>query len=325
MDLDTVDLRALLAVESARHFGRAAVDQGITQQGLSRRIARLERQIGLELVDRRDRRVVRLTLDGTRVAEAARRILAVLAEPPFPQQERTAATVVDVMSDMLATTAWVLQAERRGGVPVRSVQRPPGTTADTLVAGGGADFAFGRPGAVPRPRPPAVRSAPLVLEPVALLVPHGHPWARAEQLPFGALRGAELWFPMHAAPAEWRDWVDAFTAACGARVQQDGAAHGFEQWGRDVAAGTRPPSLVGEAMAPPVAKARLVPVVDPTPVFPWALFWSAERTADDAVRAFRAAIGFPGPAGSAAGCWMPEPDRAVWSEPGDAAHRPPRR
>jgi DNA-binding transcriptional LysR family regulator len=73
-----VELRALryfVAVADELHFGRAAERLHIAQPAVSRRIAQLERELGVRLLDRSPRRV-RLTAAGHRVLAAARDALA---------------------------------------------------------------------------------------------------------------------------------------------------------------------------------------------------------------------------------------------------------
>jgi DNA-binding transcriptional LysR family regulator len=55
LDLRLVD--AFVAVAEQRHFGRAAEALHATQSGVSQQVARLERQLGFALFDRRNRRV----------------------------------------------------------------------------------------------------------------------------------------------------------------------------------------------------------------------------------------------------------------------------
>jgi LysR family transcriptional regulator, transcription activator of glutamate synthase operon len=70
-------LRYLVALADELHFTRAAAREHVAQPALSQQIQRLEREVGLPLVERTTRRVV-LTEAGTTLVAGARRILAEL-------------------------------------------------------------------------------------------------------------------------------------------------------------------------------------------------------------------------------------------------------
>ncbi|GAB2587149.1 LysR family transcriptional regulator [Paractinoplanes abujensis] len=303
MDLDTATLRAFVTVAAELHFGRAAARLGVSQQALSKRIRRLETDLGAALVDRDDRRSIRLTADGQRVlpqAVAVIRAVDRLGAGRPPERLR-----VDAMGDHLAPMAWLRRASVT--VPVEVTERPPAATAEHLLMAGRAELAFGRAGAVPGPWPADLRRRLVMLEPLAVLVPATHRWAARERLPLAELAGARLWFPMAGAPVEWQDYVAEFAASTGAGIDTRGSTFGFANWAEDVTAGVAPPSLIGEAMRLPDERMRSVPLSDPTPVFPWWLLWRSDI--DDAtVAELVAAMGFAAGPPSRRDTWMPEAD-----------------
>ena len=68
------DLRYLVAVADHRHFGRAAEACFVSQPTLSTQIKKLEKELGVELIERNPRQIM-LTETGDRVVERARIIL----------------------------------------------------------------------------------------------------------------------------------------------------------------------------------------------------------------------------------------------------------
>jgi DNA-binding transcriptional LysR family regulator len=95
-----MELRALqyfVTVAEELHFGRAAQRLQIVQPAVSQQLARLERELGVRLLERTSRRV-RLTPAGVRVLAAARETLAAAARVRVVAGEPAAALRVGVAS-----------------------------------------------------------------------------------------------------------------------------------------------------------------------------------------------------------------------------------
>src|ERR1700691_684616 len=75
VDLDLARVRAFVAVADEGHFGHAAAVLSVSQQGLSKRVARLEVELGVRLLTR-NVSGVSLTEAGRRSLGPARRLLA---------------------------------------------------------------------------------------------------------------------------------------------------------------------------------------------------------------------------------------------------------
>src|ERR1700686_1669426 len=73
-DLKLKDLRYLVAVADTRHFGRAAAKCFVSQPTLSAQLRKLELYLGVQLIERRPRRVT-LTAAGEEITQRARGML----------------------------------------------------------------------------------------------------------------------------------------------------------------------------------------------------------------------------------------------------------
>ncbi|MFD0271817.1 LysR family transcriptional regulator [Streptomyces sp. NPDC127106] len=196
-DVEPRLLRSFLVVAEELHFTRAAARLYIAQQALSRDVRRLEEALGAALFVRTTR-TVELTADGERLLAPARRVLAAYEElagvfaGPRP-------LLVDLNTDGPSTARTVLERARELAPDCELMARFESglTHAAAEVAAGRLDVAFGYVDGLE----PALRArldhAPVRYEPLAVLLPDGHPLAGEQQhggpLPVGALAGERVY------------------------------------------------------------------------------------------------------------------------------------
>ncbi|MGX6603028.1 LysR family transcriptional regulator [Micromonosporaceae bacterium Da 78-11] len=277
VDLDTALLRAFLATADERHFGRAAERLHLTQQALSKRIARLETLLGVRLLDRTTRRV-EPTVTGLRLLGPFRDAVDAIDAVAVLTGQGAGPVRIDVMEEHTAATMLVRRAVERD--PLLRVEVTSRGGALTLLRDGVVDIAFGR--AYQRPWPARVRRRGVLAEPVGLLVGAGHPWFSREQVPAADLRGAALRFPMFSAPQDWVTFADELARDFGFALDSGGSNIGFDHFLGSTAEQPQVASFYGMEMPlPGDDRLRVVPIVAPEPVFAWAAMW--QRPAYDAV------------------------------------------
>jgi DNA-binding transcriptional LysR family regulator len=141
-------LRYFVTVAEELHFGRAAVRLNIVQPAVSQQVARLERELGLQLLDRSSRHV-RLTGDGERMVREARAVLSAA-----DRAGEVAAELASGRSGVLriGTAPGLRDRLERGLTALRTntpnleIQLSSGSTAEYLTAlrSGELDIAFVR-------------------------------------------------------------------------------------------------------------------------------------------------------------------------------------
>ena len=186
---DLVPFDLLLSVARLGSLGLAAAEHGISQPAASTRIRRLERQLGIPLIERSPRGS-RLTPDGKLVAEWARAAIDAAAALD------AGVTSLRIRSDALLHVAasmtvaeyllpgWLTTLRARG--PQTAVSLTAGNSAEaaSAVIDGGADLGF-----VEGPElPPGLASHQVGKDRLTVVVPPGHRWVRRRS----GITGAEL-------------------------------------------------------------------------------------------------------------------------------------
>lgn len=185
-------LRYFVAVAQRRHFTAAAAALGVAQPALSQQIRGLERELGVELLDRSGRRI-RPTPAGEAFLRRAERILGEVASAGAEMAEFAGATRGRVTVGTLPSLAEHQLPRLVAGFHARH----PGLELDlreertarllALVAAGEVDLALLHQPTAPN-SDPALTIEPLFTEELVATVAPAHPLAARGPLPLVALR-----------------------------------------------------------------------------------------------------------------------------------------
>ncbi len=270
-ELDLRLLRSFVAVAEELHFTRAADRLYVAQQALSRDIRRLESQIGAPLFTRSTRRVT-LTPDGERLLVHARSLLALNDAALEDLRGATRPLLVDVIGEAL-TAARIVDAARLAARQFEFTVRYGGGMGAALpqLLAGRLDVAFGRTEGLGRPFPAELTRRLVRYEPLALLIPDGHPLAALPEVPLERLRGMEL--DASAGNEDAPEWVDLAVSLLEAFGARPSAPHphviGTSETARHLESHGLPILTMSEC--PAVRGAVVRPLVEPVPVYAWAM------------------------------------------------------
>ncbi|WP_424888506.1 LysR family transcriptional regulator [Streptomyces sp. XH2] len=266
MDLDVAQVRAFVRAAEELHFGRAAGTLAISQQALSKRIARLESLLGTALFERGGNGV-RLTDAGRRFLPPARHTVAAADAAVAAVAGENRPLRVDVWGHLYAPMRTLAQLAGRAGelVPGHGRDLPSVTAA---LIDGDIDAAFGR---VHPPLHAGLTHRLVRLEPVDAVLSTAHPLAAEPALRPDQLRGSVLWSP---GALDRLDFLHQFAERFGIRDRTAGVNLGLVHFLTEVAASAARFSLLpADVPLPKIPGLRSVPLVDPTPLYAWSLLW----------------------------------------------------
>ncbi|WP_037861747.1 LysR family transcriptional regulator [Streptomyces sp. NRRL S-340] len=306
MDLEAV--RTFVAVVDSGQFQKAAADLSITQQAVSKRVAALERDLGVRLFTRTPRGA-EPTVDGQAFLPHARELLRVA--------ERAAASVrtgrrplrVDVINSRGAASGLMRGFHRaHPGIDLDVVMLFDIDAALAALRSGTVDASF-RAVAVPgRPLPDDIESVRVLDEPLQLLTGPAHALAGARSLTVAQLAGHRIWMPGIVPGTEWAAYYDDLVAEFGLTIEASGPNFGSDALLDTVADTPALATFMGEytrLVWPAGHGLRRIPVTGPTPVYPHSLLWHRDNP-HPALTTLRAHL-TAGPAGhGAAGTWVPD-------------------
>ncbi|HEV7978839.1 LysR family transcriptional regulator [Amycolatopsis sp.] len=278
MDIEAV--RTFVAVADAGQFQEAAIDLEITQQAVSKRVANLERGLGVSLFER-TARGVRLTLDGQAFLPHARELLRVAERAAVSVRPGERALRVDVLNRRIAP-AVALQGFYRihpgTELDVVTLSDANVETAIEAVRAGEIDATFR---AVPGDLPAGIVAHRVLDDPVQLLAGPAHPFAGARSLTPAALAGHRIWIPGIKQGTEWAAYYDQLAEAFDLRIDAIGPNFGTEALLDAIADSAGLATLVGTGdryIWPATHDLRRIPVTGPTPVYPHSFVYRADNS-----------------------------------------------
>jgi DNA-binding transcriptional LysR family regulator len=267
-------LRYFVTVAEELHFGRAAVREHIAPSALSQQVQRLERILGVLLIERTTRHV-ELTPAGERFLIEVRQIL---------DHVDRAAVLAQGMASAPAVRVGVLDEGYEAARPVlREIQdRYPELEIHQLQVGvpeqcrllaeGRLDVGIGRaPGSAPH-----IASELFRLDPIGVLVPESHRLARLSGVPVSALHGEALLLANEQHSPEFKRFV---VEVCRAAGFFPTLYHGSVQNLRaavDIVTQRQCLLCVPESAACVATGLLWRPLVPSVPRYPWSILWRAE-------------------------------------------------
>lgn len=268
VDLDVAQARAFVRAAEELHFGRAAGTLAISQQALSKRIARLESLLGTELFQRGGNGV-RLTEAGQRFLPPARQTLAAADAAVAAAVGKHRPLRVDVWGHLYAPMRTLAQVAGQAGDLVLGHGRDLPSVMTALLHGD-IDAAFGR---VHPPLRSGLAHRLVRLEPVDAVLSTDHPLAAEPALRPDQLSDSVLWAP---GELDRLDFLHRFADRFDIRDTATSVNLGLAHFLAEVAQDPRRFSLLpADAPLPEIPGLRSVPLVNPTPLYAWSLLWRA--------------------------------------------------
>jgi DNA-binding transcriptional LysR family regulator len=270
-------LRYFVTLAEELHFGRAAEREHIVQSALSQQVQRLERELGVRLLERSTHRVS-VTPSGAVFLVEARQILAHVDRAAEAARRAVGASatlrvgIIDSSYNSMPQILHEVQA-RYPGLVINQVEVSVPEQYQQL-ADGRLDVGVGRATFAP----PQIASLLFRQDPLGVLVPTGHRFADLEDVPVAVLAQEPLLLAEEARAPEFNQFTVEMCRAAGftptvyaGTVESSRAAADLVAMGRCLYC---VPSSCISALPGTIWR----PLTDPASHYPWSVLW---RAADD--------------------------------------------
>ncbi|AYL40329.1 MULTISPECIES: LysR family transcriptional regulator [Streptomyces] len=305
MDLDSV--RTFVAAADAGRFQEAADELAVTQQAVSKRIAALERGLGVRLFTRTSRGA-ELSIDGQAFLPHARELLRVAERAVSSVRPGRRPLRVDVLASRGAMTGLMRGFHRaHPEIELDVVMLPPIETALAAVRSGAIDATFRAVAAPGLPLPEDIESVRVLDEPLQLLTGPGHALAGVRSVTVAELAGHRIWMPGIVPGSEWGAYYADLVAEFGLTIEATGPNFGSDALLDTVADTPALATFMGELTRlvwPAGHDLRRIPVTGPTLVYPHSLLWRRDNP-HPALAVLRAHLATTVAGQDTAGTWTP--------------------
>ncbi|MFI1581106.1 LysR family transcriptional regulator [Embleya sp. NPDC020630] len=310
MDLDAV--RTFVTAAEAGQFQEAAAELAVSQQAVSKRIAALERTLGVRLFTRTPRGA-ELTIDGQAFLPHARELLRVAERAVESVRIGRRPLRVDVLTSRGAASGLLRGFHRaHPEVELDVVMLFGIDTAIAAIRSGAIDASFRAVTMPGRPLPDDIESARVLDEPLQLLTGPAHVLAGARSVPLTELAGHRIWMPGIVPGTEWAAYYDDLVAEFGLTIEATGPNFGADALLDTVADTPALATFMGgdtRLVWPTDHGLRRIPVIDPMPVYPHSLLWRRGNP-HPALATLRTHLADTASTPDAPGTWTPD-----WARP----------
>jgi DNA-binding transcriptional LysR family regulator len=272
-------IRYLTAVAEELHFGRAAAREHIVQSALSEQVKRLERELGIPLLER-DTHHVKLTAAGAAFLVEARQILAQIKRAAAvaravgcsPPELRVG--ILDASYDSMPRILRQAQ-DSHPGLVIHQVEASEPDEYQ-MLADGRLDVGIGRPALVPE----SVASRLVRRDMLGILVPDGHRFCGLSEVRVADLAGEALLFGAEARDPGPNQFVAEMCRSAGfVPAVYAGTVVSIRAAGELVAQG-RCVSCVPFSCTRALPGTTWRPLTEPVSYYRWSILWRAGDVSD---------------------------------------------
>jgi DNA-binding transcriptional LysR family regulator len=272
-------LRYFVTLAEELHFGRAATHEHIVQSALSQQIQRLERELGVLLLERSTHHVA-LTVPGAAFLVEARRILAEVDRAAAVARSAVGASptlrvgIIDASYDSMPQILHEAQA-RHPDLVIHQIEVGVPDQYQLLIDGR-LDVGIGRAALAP----PEVASLLFRRDPLGVLVPVDHRFAEMEGISVAILAEEPLLLAEDKQAPEFNQFVVEVCRTAGfTPTVYEGTVESVRA-AADLVAQARCLYCVPSSCISALPGIMWRPLIEPVSYYPWSILWRASDHSD---------------------------------------------